>query len=56
MTEVKKRPVARRTLYLAIEEAMENSVDENGTMVLRPDSSIGDLLDCIKDDWFKQAK
>ena len=50
MTEKVKRPVARRTLWLAIEKTLAD------TEALTLDSTIEDLLDCIKDDWFKQAK
>ena len=38
MTEKVKRPVARRTLYLAILEVLI------------------ELLETVKDEWFKQAK
>ena len=49
MAEGRKRPVARRTLYLAIEEAMNKyNMTEN--------ESIHDLLEEIKDEWFKEAK
>ena len=49
MAEKKKRPVARRTLYLAIEEAI--TVYE-----LNDHDSIAQLLEAVKDDWFKAAK
>ena len=49
MAEKTKRPVARRTLYRAIEEALEKY--EIGIADL-----IGNLLDAIKDDWFRETK
>ena len=49
MGEGRKRPVARRTLYLAIEAAMEK-------YVLLEEETIKSLLESIKDDWFKEAK
>ena len=49
MVEKRKRPVARRTLYLAIEDALtEYDLDI--------DVPVGALLDKVKDAWFKQAK
>ena len=49
MTEKRKRPVARRTLYLAIEEAME-------AYGLTISNDINDLLGAIKDEWFRETK
>lgn len=50
MSEKRKRPVARRTLYLAIEEAMAKYGLDAGTVV-------GELLEAIKDDeWFRETK
>ena len=49
MTEGRKRPVARRTLYLAIEEAMNKHGLTDGDV-------IETLLVVIKDEWFKAAK
>ena len=48
MAEGRKRPVARRTLYLAIEAAIEK-------YGLTKEDSIEDLLEWIKDEWFKEA-
>ena len=49
MAEKTKRPVARRTLYRAIEEAL-------GKYAILEEETIATLLDAIKDEWFKQAK
>ena len=49
MAEGRKRPVARRTLYLAIEAAM-------GKYGLSDGDCIEALLYAIKDEWFKAAK
>ena len=50
MAEKTKRPVARRTLYLAIEEALEKYG------MLEEEETVATLLDAIKDDWFKATK
>ena len=49
MAEKTKRPVAHRTLYLAILESMEK-------YSLQGEDTIEQLLEAIKDEWFKQAK
>ena len=49
MAEGRKRPVARRTLYLAIEAAVQK-------YGLIDSASIYDLLEAIKGEWFKEAK
>lgn len=49
MAEGRKRPVARRTLYLAIEAALEKYSISEG-------AAIETLLEAIKDEWFKEAK
>ena len=49
MAEGRKRPVARRTLYLAIEAALEK-------YGLTIEEDIDELLEAIKNDWFTEAK
>ena len=57
MGEKVKRPVARRTLYLAIEQTIKDNSDADGTgWMLSTDSTIGELLECIKDSWFQAVK
>ena len=46
---VKKRPVAMKTLHTAVTKMV---ADTDG---LTDASSIGDLLEAIKDAWFEQA-
>ena len=49
MSEKTKRPVARRTLYRAILESMEK-------YGLQDEDSIEQLLEAIKDEWFRETK
>ena len=49
MAEGRKRPVARRTLYLAIEAAMDK-------YDITEEHYITDLLEAIKDEWFRENK
>ena len=50
VTEKQPRQVSRRRLYQAIEQVVDRN---NGLTV---GSTVGELLEAVKDEWFRDAK
>jgi len=50
MADKQQRQISRRRLYLAVEAVVDSTPGMTG------DNTIDELLDAIKDEWFKDAK